>query len=437
MSRRARRRPDRDRRLARHASWARSTVEPRSDGRDPRARGSGTRTRAPRSCRRCGSPRSERRLAAARGVRARSADALDLTPAYCQAVASFYDMFHLEPVGRHSVEVCTNLSCALVGAQQVVEAFESELGVRARRDDRGRRGHAAHGRVPRRLRLRDRRRRRPPLPPARQAGRRARDRGGAPWGLGRSLLAGADERDLTKLAEYQAIGGYKTGRRRRAKMSSDELIDELQKANLRGRGGAGFPMGRKASLVDRSSPKPQVPGRQRRRVRAGRVQGPRDHGTRAAPAARGLPDRRARDRVEGRLHLHPRRVPDRVRDPAGGRRRGSRGGPLRRRERRRPPRRRRVHLRRGDRAARVARGQARPAAATAAVPAGPGPLHVADRRSTTSRRSRPCPTILELGADEFAKIGRRDSPGTASSRSPATSRSRATTSSSSARRCAS
>ena len=38
-------------------------------------------------------------------------------------------MFHLAPVGRHSVEVCTNLSCALVGAQQVVEAFESELGV--------------------------------------------------------------------------------------------------------------------------------------------------------------------------------------------------------------------------------------------------------------------------------------------------------------------
>jgi NADH-quinone oxidoreductase subunit E len=56
-------------------------------------------------------------------------EALGLTPAYCQAVASFYDMFHLAPVGRHSVEVCTNLSCALVGAQQVVEAFESELSV--------------------------------------------------------------------------------------------------------------------------------------------------------------------------------------------------------------------------------------------------------------------------------------------------------------------
>ena len=56
-------------------------------------------------------------------------DALGLTPAYCQAVASFYDMFHQAPVGRHSIEVCTNLSCALSGAQQVVEAFEQELGV--------------------------------------------------------------------------------------------------------------------------------------------------------------------------------------------------------------------------------------------------------------------------------------------------------------------
>ena len=59
------------------------------------------------------------------------ADALDLTPAYCQAVASFYDMYHLAPVGRHMVEVCTNVSCALVGAQQVLEAFEEELGIRA------------------------------------------------------------------------------------------------------------------------------------------------------------------------------------------------------------------------------------------------------------------------------------------------------------------
>jgi NADH-quinone oxidoreductase E subunit len=59
------------------------------------------------------------------------ADALDLTPAYCEAVASFYDMYHLEPVGRHTIEICTNVSCALVGAQQVLAAFEDELGIEA------------------------------------------------------------------------------------------------------------------------------------------------------------------------------------------------------------------------------------------------------------------------------------------------------------------
>jgi NADH-quinone oxidoreductase E subunit len=57
------------------------------------------------------------------------AAALDVTPAYCLSIASFYDMFHTEPVGRHLVEVCTNVSCALSGAQGVVEAFERELGV--------------------------------------------------------------------------------------------------------------------------------------------------------------------------------------------------------------------------------------------------------------------------------------------------------------------
>ena len=57
------------------------------------------------------------------------ADAMELTPAHVEAVATFYDMYNLEPVGRHMVEVCTNLSCALVGAKQVVDAFEEQLGI--------------------------------------------------------------------------------------------------------------------------------------------------------------------------------------------------------------------------------------------------------------------------------------------------------------------
>jgi NADH-quinone oxidoreductase subunit E len=56
-------------------------------------------------------------------------EALDLTPAYCMSVASFYDMFNLEPAGRHTIEVCTNVCCGLVNAQAVLEAFELELGI--------------------------------------------------------------------------------------------------------------------------------------------------------------------------------------------------------------------------------------------------------------------------------------------------------------------
>jgi NADH-quinone oxidoreductase subunit E len=57
------------------------------------------------------------------------ADALDLTPAYCMSVASFYDMFLLEPAGRHTIDVCTNVCCGLVNAQAVFEAFQRELGI--------------------------------------------------------------------------------------------------------------------------------------------------------------------------------------------------------------------------------------------------------------------------------------------------------------------
>jgi NADH-quinone oxidoreductase subunit E len=44
-------------------------------------------------------------------------------------VASFYDMFRLQPAGRHEICVCTNVSCALVGAADTLRAFEQELGI--------------------------------------------------------------------------------------------------------------------------------------------------------------------------------------------------------------------------------------------------------------------------------------------------------------------
>src|SRR5215218_9923355 len=69
------------------------------------------------------------------------------------------------------------------------------------------------------------------------------------------LLAHADERDVTQLDEYRAIGGYDALEKAQG-MEPDALIDELVASTLRGRGGAGFPTGRKASLVDRSGARP-------------------------------------------------------------------------------------------------------------------------------------------------------------------------------------
>jgi NADH-quinone oxidoreductase subunit E len=53
---------------------------------------------------------------------------MGLTPAYLAAVATFYDMLDTEPVGRHSVYVCTNISCSLRGADALYEAISQAAG---------------------------------------------------------------------------------------------------------------------------------------------------------------------------------------------------------------------------------------------------------------------------------------------------------------------
>ena len=56
------------------------------------------------------------------------ASVMRVTPAYLESVASFYDMLELEPAGRHAIYVCTNLSCQLRGAHDLVEAFSEATG---------------------------------------------------------------------------------------------------------------------------------------------------------------------------------------------------------------------------------------------------------------------------------------------------------------------
>ncbi len=56
------------------------------------------------------------------GIR-QAAAVMRVTPAYLESVASFYDLFHTEPVGRHKVAVCTNISCWMRGGDELLAAF--------------------------------------------------------------------------------------------------------------------------------------------------------------------------------------------------------------------------------------------------------------------------------------------------------------------------
>ena len=57
------------------------------------------------------------------------AEYLDLPPVWAYEVVSFYSMFDDQPVGRHKVNICTNISCWLRGAQNLLTHVEKKLGV--------------------------------------------------------------------------------------------------------------------------------------------------------------------------------------------------------------------------------------------------------------------------------------------------------------------
>ena len=58
------------------------------------------------------------------------ADYLELPTIYVYEVAAFYSMFQTHPVGRHNVSICTNVSCMLRGADDIVSHVEARLGIK-------------------------------------------------------------------------------------------------------------------------------------------------------------------------------------------------------------------------------------------------------------------------------------------------------------------
>lgn len=55
---------------------------------------------------------------------------LGLEPIRAHEIATFYSMFEVEPVGRHSISVCTNVSCMLCGGEDILAHLEEKLGIK-------------------------------------------------------------------------------------------------------------------------------------------------------------------------------------------------------------------------------------------------------------------------------------------------------------------
>ena len=175
-----------------------------------------------------------------------------VTPAYLTSVATFYDMLVTEPKPRRDVFVCTNISCSLRGADELYEAMLAaadgeEVSVRSfeclgacdiapmvsvdgeyvgplEPEDADR---IVAGDLPAERLLRNRKSADPD---------------------GRLLFKDIDEPGLNTLEVYERRGGYESLKKALG-MSRDEVLSNISDSGLRGRGGAGFRMGQKASFL--------------------------------------------------------------------------------------------------------------------------------------------------------------------------------------------
>src|SRR5688500_16116553 len=71
------------------------------------------------------------------------------------------------------------------------------------------------------------------------------------------LLEHINHPGLATLEGYRSTGGYASVEKAIKKMTPDEVVEEVKKSGLRGRGGAGFPTGMKWSFLDKKSNKPR------------------------------------------------------------------------------------------------------------------------------------------------------------------------------------
>ncbi len=190
---------------------------------------------------------------------------LDLTPAQVHDTATYYSMFHFKPRGKTHIEICTNLSCALSGADEMLAKACQRLGVRegeTTADGRftvsrveclaacgGAVAVQVNGEWVENAREED----------------LSKILSGAlsyrPFQWPSSpgdpvLLRNAWKQDSQSIQVYEEGGGYKN-LQKHLSMSPDDIIEQVKRSALRGRGGAGFPTGLKWSFLPKDNPKPR------------------------------------------------------------------------------------------------------------------------------------------------------------------------------------
>src|SRR5262245_53141811 len=193
--------------------------------------------------------------------------------AHVREVVSFYNMFHTQPVGRRELRVCTSLPCVLRGAGVLLESIKERLKIAPGQTTPGNEVTLTEVECLCACEM----------APVAQLDERfvGPVEGKTVQAVVNDSLADPGKPDSTSepnpficsdgpvlstrfgnpdgtwLDGYIGDGGYQAARKVLTSMTPEQVIDEINKAKLRGLGGAGFPTGRKWSFIPKQSTKPK------------------------------------------------------------------------------------------------------------------------------------------------------------------------------------
>ena len=212
------------------------------------------------------------------------------TTAEVEDVVSYYVMFHRNPVGKYVLQVCTTLSCALAGAERVVEELQNKLGIKVGETDpsgmftiQQMECLGACDRAP--VMMVNNEHWHEHLKPEQVSGLVDRMKTDGVKALNTCYLCEqriGEGKNTTTPAKAKALPDYEPvltkfaytkggaeldhylknqngyeGLKKALNMTPEAVIEDVKKSGLRGRGGAGFPTGLKWQFVDKKSPKPK------------------------------------------------------------------------------------------------------------------------------------------------------------------------------------